>query len=193
MFRASVRPGIDLRLVEERHATPMFALVDQDRAYLREWLPWVDATLTEDDTLSFIRSTLEQLAGNRGFTAGIWKDDRVIGVIGTQRIDWLNRKVELGYWLGQAFQGNGIMTDVCRTVVTYILGELNLHRVEIRCASGNAKSLGIPRRLGFSLEGTIREAQLLHNRYHDLVIFGMLKDDWTVSNLHAPSPPSVKL
>ena len=178
MFRATVRPDVDLRLIEERHATEVFAAVNQDREYLSEWLPWVDATHTEDDTLSFIRSSLGNFASNSGFAAGIWNQGRFIGVIGTHKIDWLNRKVEIGYWIGKEFQGQGIMTDACRAAVTHLLGEMNLNRVEIHCAVKNAKSSAIPRRLGFVLEGTLRGANLLHGEYHDLLVFGMLKKDW---------------
>ncbi len=103
MFAAPICPGLELRLLEERHAPTMFALVDRDRSYLREWLPWVDATRDEDDILAFIRRSLEQFAGNNGFAAGIWEHGRFAGVIGMHKIDWLYRKVEIGYWLGREF------------------------------------------------------------------------------------------
>jgi len=183
MFRAQIRPGIDLRLLEERHAGTVFALVDQDREYLSEWLPWVDATITMDDTLSFIRSSLEQFAENHGFAAGIWKQDHYIGGIGTQKIDWLHRKVEIGYWIGQNFQGHGIVTEACRAVVHHAFCEWDLNRVEIRCAAGNVKSSAIAERLGFTLDGTLREGHLLHRRFHDLLIFGMLKKDWPLEKI----------
>ena len=77
MFRALVRPDVDLRLLEERHASAVFALIDQDRAYLRGWLPFVDATMVQDDTLSFIRFSLEQFASNGGLTAGIWSGEQL--------------------------------------------------------------------------------------------------------------------
>jgi ribosomal-protein-serine acetyltransferase len=183
MFRAPVRPGLELRILEERHAATVFALVEQERPYLREWLPWVDATLTEDDTLAFIKASLEQFANNNGFAAGIWEMSpnvaaRFAGVIGTHKINWPNRKVELGYWLAREFQGRGIVTDACRAVITHLLGELDLNRVEIHCATGNTKSCAIPRRLGFTLEGTLREGELCCGRYLDLNVFGMLKKDW---------------
>lgn len=178
MFSATLRPGLELRLLEERHAATVFAVVDAERLRLREWLPWVDATRTQDDTLSFIRSALEQFAANSGVVTGIWKDDRFAGVVGTQKIDWLNRKVEIGYWLSGSFQKQGIMTDACRALVTYTLGELDLNRVEIRCATHNVKSSAIPRRLGFTQEGTIREGQLIDGRYSDLLLFGMLQREW---------------
>jgi ribosomal-protein-serine acetyltransferase len=187
MFRAPVRPGLELRILEERHAETVFALVDRERPYLREWLPWVDGTLTEDDTLAFIKASLEQFANNNGFAAGIWETsgdphrvpmDRFAGVIGTHKINWPNRKAELGYWLGREFRGRGIVTEACRGVVTHLLRELDLNRVEIHCATGNTKSSAIPRRLGFTLEGTLREGELCCGRYLDLNIFAMLKRDW---------------
>jgi ribosomal-protein-serine acetyltransferase len=178
MFRAQLRENVYLQLLEERDAAEVFSLVDRDRAYLREWLPWVDATETRDDTLSFIRSSLEQFASNKGFAAGIWSEQQFCGVIGTHKLDLLNRKGEIGYWLGRSFQGQGIMTVACRAVVTHLLGEMDLNRVTIHCAKGNEKSCAVAQRLGFTEEGLAREAQLLHGRFHDLRRFGMLKKDW---------------
>ena len=154
MFRAQLRPGLDLRLLEERHAAEVFAVVDQNRRHLEEWLPWVDATLTVDDSLSFIRASLQQFAANEGFAAGIWKENRYIGGIGTLKIDWRNRKVEVGYWISRSNQGQGIVTDASRAVAE---------------------------RLGFKLDGTLRQGHLLHDRYHDLLVFGIVKRDWQTS------------
>ena len=178
MFRARVRDDVELRLIEERHAPTIFGLVDRDREDLRTWLPWVDKTLAEDDILSFVHSTLEQFVAGKGFTADIWSLERFIGVISTHKIDRLNRKGEIGYWLSEPFRGKGIMTDACRAVVTHALGELDLNRIEIHCAAANEKSSAIPRRLQFTLEGTLREGELLNGRFQDLLVFGMLKRDW---------------
>jgi ribosomal-protein-serine acetyltransferase len=178
MFRAPVREDVELRLLEERHAETIFKVVDRNRAYLREWLPWVDATNAEDDTLSFIRSMRDQFANNQSITAGIWQRDRFIGTIGVHKINRLHHKAELGYWLDQAFQGRGIMTDVCRVMITHLFTELDLNRVEIHCGTGNAKSIAVPRRLKFALEGTLREAGFSKGQFHDLYVFGMLRKDW---------------
>ena len=178
MFRAPLQSGFELRLLEERHAATIFATVDQQRAYLRRWLPWVDATQVEDDTLSFIRSSREQFAANNGFAAGIWDGDTFAGVVGTHKIDWLNRRVEMGYWISESLQGKGIMTDACRTAIMYLFTDLDLNRVEILCSPQNERSAAIPRRLGFTLEGTLRGRQLLHGHYHDMLAFAMLKRDW---------------
>jgi ribosomal-protein-serine acetyltransferase len=85
-------------------------------------------------------------------------------------VDWLHRRAEIGYWLGREFQGHGMVTDACRAVTRHALVELGLNRVEIRCATGNAKSKAIPLRLGFTLEGVLRQAEL--------EVYSMLRSDF---------------
>ena len=70
MFRLDIRDGFCLKLLEERHAPAIFALVNRDRKYLRKWLPWVDLTKQVDDTLKFVKITLAQFANNEGLCAG---------------------------------------------------------------------------------------------------------------------------
>jgi ribosomal-protein-serine acetyltransferase len=178
MFTAHVRAGIELKLLQESHAETVFELVDRDREYLREWLPWVDSSQSADDTLSYIRSAREQFASEIGLAAGLWADGSFAGVIGMHRVDRLNRKAEIGYWIGRDFQGKGLMTDCCRVLVTHAMTELGFNRIEIMCSPGNHRSCAIPKRLGFVQEATLREAQYLHGTYGDLHLFAMLKRDW---------------
>ena len=178
MFEKIIREGVCLRLLEEGHAEEVFAVVDRERAYLREWLPWVDSTAGVDDTRSFIKSALGQFAANEGFSAGIWQKGQIIGVIGTHKIDWLNHRVEIGYWIAAGAQGGGIVTAACRAVIDHAFKEWKLNRVEIHCATGNQKSCAIPKRLGFQLEGTKREAQFINGQYLDIDVYAMLSRDW---------------
>jgi ribosomal-protein-serine acetyltransferase len=177
MFRLPISPNAELRLLEERHAETVFSTVDRDREHLRVWLPWVDNTKTVDDTLAFIKLSLERFAHNEGIGAGIWCEGRFAGGIGTHKPDWLNRKVEVGYWLASDFEGRGLATQAARAVVCYAFEELGLNRVEIHCATGNTRSAAIPRRLGFTFEATLRAALLLHGEYHDMQVYGRLASD----------------
>jgi len=179
MFQKQIQDGVYVKLLEERHADELFAVVDRERTYLRQWLPWVDLTTEVEVTLNFIRTSLEQFAGNDGFAGGIWCGDELIGGIGTHRIDWLNRRVEIGYWIAQSFQGRGIVTDASRAVIHHAFEEWKVNRVEIHCAAGNEKSCAIPKRLGFPLESLLREAQLLNGEYQDINVYGMLARDWS--------------
>ncbi len=178
MFTTILGPGEDLRLLEERHAAPLFALVQRERQYLRQWMWWVDSRSSEDDILAFIRGTLETFASGKGFSAGIWVDGSLAGQIGMHRIDWRNREGEIGYWLAREFQGRGIVTRAARAVTEHALVELDLHRVEIRCVAGNAKSSAIPKRLGFTFDGLLRQASLLNGSFLDLEVYSMLRAEY---------------
>jgi ribosomal-protein-serine acetyltransferase len=177
MFEKRIQEGVYVKVMEERHAPEIFAVVDRERAYLREWLPWVDLTTEVEHTLRFIKTSLQQFAANDGFSAGIWSGKEFIGGIGTHKIDWLNRRVEIGYWIAHGFQGRGIVTAACRTLIDHAFSEWTLNRVEIHCAPENKKSCAIPKRLGFVLEGLLREAQLLNGKYWDINVYAMLARD----------------
>lgn len=178
MFCLIVDDEIKLCLREERHAEELFALVEANRIYLREWLPWLDASTTVDDTRNFIKNSLEQFANNKGFQAAIIYKDKTAGMIGFHQVDWANRAVEIGYWLAADFQGRGIITRSCRYLVDYAFKELDLNRVVIRCAVGNHKSCAIPQRLGFKQEGILRQSEWLYDHHIDLVVYGMLREEW---------------
>ena len=168
----------ELRTIEHRDAQQIFALTDINRLYLRQWLPWVDGTRSVEDTSAFVRTLNIQRTSNGCFGCVILYKRQVVGTISFHLIDWSNRRVEIGYWLGAAFQGKGLMTKACKAMVAYAFDELQLNKVEIRCATGNTQSCAIPQRLGFTLEGIIRQAEWLYDHYVDLKVYGILESEW---------------
>lgn len=177
MFTFMINTDTELKLLEERHAEKVFSLIDQSRDSLRNWLPWVDATKTIHDSKDFINAGLRQFSNNNGFQAGIWYQGELAGVIGLHHIDWSNRATSIGYWLGRKFEGKGLMTKACRAVVDYCFTELKLHRIEIRAATENHKSLAIPERLGFQKEGCLRSSEWLSDKYVDHYVFSLIQHD----------------
>jgi ribosomal-protein-serine acetyltransferase len=172
-----------MKMVEERHALEIYSVIDANRKYLREWLPWVDGTTGPEITKDWIRKSLKQFAQNKGLNAGIWSNGSFVGTIGCQEIVWLNRRVEIGYWLAEHAQGKGIMTAAASALIDHAFEEWLLNRVQIQCATGNDRSAAVPRRLGFREEGLIQQGQLLHGAYHDLLMFGMLRCQWQSRNM----------
>ncbi len=178
MFRLPIANDLYLRLLEERHSEELFRLIDGSRQHLRQWLPWLDGVTALEDVREYVRTCLQQFASNNGLVAGIWYQGRLAGTIGHHSIDWHNLSAAIGYWLGEAFQGKGIMTRACRALVDYSFDELGLNRIEVHCATGNARSRAIPERLGFKEEGVIRQAEWLYDRFVDHVVYGMLASEW---------------
>jgi ribosomal-protein-serine acetyltransferase len=178
MFSHKLNENTELRLLEERHARELTDLTDRNREHLRAWLPWVDTNRTLDDRKNLIRGAIEQFAQNRGFVAGIWHEGRLAGVIGYDAIDWDNRTTEVGYWLGEEFQGRGLVTEACRALVDHALEELELNRVIISCATENKRSCAIAERLGFRREGVRRQAEWLYDHFVDHVVYATLASEW---------------
>ena len=178
MFRRTVAPGIELRHLEFQDAAPIFALVERNRNYLREWLPWVDHSKSSADVLEFIRKSRTQFEENQSPSCAIWAGGAICGSFGCHVIDWSSRNCSVGYWIDPACSGRGIVTACCTAILDYLFGDLGLHRVEIRCGTGNAKSCAIPERIGFHREGVAREAQGVSGRWVDLVFWSMLEDQW---------------
>jgi ribosomal-protein-serine acetyltransferase len=182
MFSLKLATDLELRLLEERHAEELFEVVDQNRLYLRQWLPWLDTNTSPADTRIYIKGALDQFINNVGLIAGIWYQNQIIGVIGYNTLDWQNRIAQVGYWLDAGFQGKGIVTVACQSLIDYAFKELELNRVEIHCAIGNKKSRAIPQRLGFTQEGIVRQAEWLYDHFVDHIIYGVLASEWKTEN-----------
>ena len=183
MFSRRIDEELELRPVDERLAEELTALVRRDLAHLRPWMPWATERYSVEDAREFIRRQIRQYAEDQGFATLIIHRGRVAGSIGYNNIDWPNRKTDIGYWLGADFQGRGLMTRSCRALVEHAFRELRLNRVEIYCAVENVRSRRIPERLGFTQEGTHRQAEWVHDHFKDLVAYSMLAREW--KNLNA--------
>ena len=179
MYYFRIDDELELRPLEQACAESLFGLVDENREHLRQWLPWVDANQSVEATRAFIQSTRQRWATEHGLEVGIWFNQRLVGVVGFHAIDRANRSAEIGYWLSAAQQGQGVMSRACRALVNHGFANLDLNRIEIRVATGNAKSRAIPERLGFRQEGVLREAQWLYDHYVDFVVYAKLASEWT--------------
>ncbi len=178
VFLRRIEQNVELRLLQAYHAEQLFLLSQRNRAYLQTWLPTLDFTLSVNHSRKYINLSLEQYANREGLKCGIWYDGKLAGLIGHYKMDWMNKNTCLEYWLGEEFSGQGLMTKACQAMVDYALNDLKLHRVEIRCAVENRKSRAIPERLGFEMEGIVREVEWLHDHYVDHALYSMLDRDW---------------
>lgn len=177
-FEIQVNEKTALKLRHKEDAEIVFLLVDKNREHLRPWLPWVDTTLSSLDTEKYIEMCLEKFEKKETADFGIYYEDKLVGSTGFNKIDLVNEWAEIGYWLDKDHEGRGIMTECVKAMINYGFNELGLHRVQIRCSSLNLKSEGIPKRLGFSLEGTVREDHKRNGEFSDGFIFGLLKNEW---------------
>jgi ribosomal-protein-serine acetyltransferase len=182
MFRLCINDRAELRLLEEEHAAELCDMTRQDWDYFREWMPNFGDDYSLAESLEFIRQRRERFASGQEIPTGIWDAGRLVGIVALKSIDRKNRNASLGYYLAASHQGRGLVTKACRLLLDYAFRQLQLNRVDILCAQGNTRSRAIPERLGFTLEGTLREVQWLYDHYVDLVVYAMLRSEWKGKN-----------
>lgn len=167
-----------LRPIAETDEQAMWQAIDGDREYLGKYLPWIDTYPTAESHLSqFTQRRVERDVFDRSEGYLVEYRGELAGTVG---FGFPNRDngVEVGYWLRQDLQGRGIITRSIEAVITMLIVEMGLHRVTIRAATTNLPSRGIPERLGFTHEGTMRDGALVNGEYLDLEIYSMLDHEW---------------
>ena len=135
-----------LEEIKLEHAEVIFSAINDNRPFLSEWLPFVSLSLKKEDTAAFIRSILNS---GKDELYVIWHKNEFSGLISFKEIDWANQKTEIGYWLVEKNQGNGIMTQCTLKLIDHAFTNKNLRRIQIKTAKGNTKSSAIPKTPGF--------------------------------------------
>lgn len=178
MFYRCISDDLQVALTLSQHAEALFALTDENRTYLKEWLPWLGAVTTVDATRRFIDLTLDNFAKGTALHEVLLYQGEIVGVLGFNTIDKTNGIGRIGYWLGEAYTRRGLMTAAVADLLLLGFQELQLQRVEIRCATENRRSRAIPERLGFQFEGTLRSVERVGQRLHSHAVYGLLRSEF---------------
>jgi RimJ/RimL family protein N-acetyltransferase len=134
---------------------------------------WFEATLRLEPALQpfAIEARLATRRSRSDFT--------LVGTIALHNLDWRNRSSELGLFLGpRTLWGKGYGTEALRLFAAFAFGELNLHRLWLRVYDDNARARRCYEKVGFRLEGQLRQDRFHDGRYHDSVVMGLLRDEW---------------
>ncbi len=77
-------------------------------------------------------------------------------------------------------RGKGLGTDAHRVLTSYLFHHWGLHRIEAWVAAGNRAARAVLARLGFTEEGTLRSRLWAHGQRHDVIVYGLLADEWAL-------------
>ena len=177
-----VDENLELRQTMPEEAEEMFAVVDANREYLREWLPWLDNTNSPDDETVFINGLLEEYKKGEGVNYAIRLDGRFIGGMSLNWIDRGNRGCGVGYWLSEEFTGQGIVTRCCGRLMDHCFDDLGIHRFVLEAATENCASRAIAERLGMRLEGITKDREWLYDHYVDSTLYAITAPEWRAHN-----------
>jgi ribosomal-protein-serine acetyltransferase len=160
-----------LKLIELADSKALFHLVDSNRQYLKQWLPWLDYNQKEQDTIDFINKNIQ----DKNIVMGIFYQNELVGLCSNHPIDHANRKVAIGYWISEHVGGKGIMSKVVRYFCDYLFKTTDLNRIEIRVATGNVASQKIAEKCGFTFGEIIHNAENLYGKFVDHKVYSLAK------------------
>jgi RimJ/RimL family protein N-acetyltransferase len=103
-------------------------------------------------------------------------DRTVIGLLSLVRK--ANEQAEIGYALGASYRGQGYATEATRALMAHVFAELDLHRVQATTGLANRGSWRVMERLGMRREGRLREAALSDGAWNDVLVYGILADEF---------------
>lgn len=178
-------PRLSLRPLTDADADDLFAIFSDPRV-MRYWSTpaWTDRA----QALRMVASDRESLARREDLRLGLVRHDsgRVVGTASVFKIDAGNRRAEIGYALAFDQQGAGLMSEALIALVDRVFDhspgspfdDLLLHRLEADIDPRNAASAASLTRLGFQLEGTLRERWQVGGEISDSGLYGLLRPDW---------------
>lgn len=177
---------ITVRPYRESDAKALQEAVDESREYIRPWLPFADEHQTVEESRDWIIKQEAQWLLRESMIVGVWENatGRFLGGSGLHIPDWGSRHFEIGYWLRPSAAGHGYMTEAVQLLTNYAFDHLEANRVQIRCDERNIRSAAIPRRLGFVLEGVLRDDRLATDgQLSGTIIFSLIRRDRTGNGL----------
>lgn len=102
----------------------------------------------------------------------------LIGVICFHPFQKETNSAGIGYWIDEASEGNGIITEACRFLIEYGFNKLNLSTITISCNIKNYKSQAVAKRLGFVRTKLLPKKEWLYDHYASHICHEISKDEW---------------
>ena len=107
------------------------------------------------------------------------KDDKIIGNVGLNRIDYIDRTATLGIFIGEADNHDkGYGSDALKALLNYGFGVLNLNNIDLSVFDFNERAIHCYKKVGFKEYGRRHKAYYVNNEYHDIIYMEILKDDF---------------
>jgi RimJ/RimL family protein N-acetyltransferase len=146
---------------------------------LRQWMPWAGGERpTIEESEANVRQAHAKFLTREDLRLSLFlkETDTMVGGSGLHRMNWAIPSFEIGYWVRKQFEGQGYITEAVAGITDFAIREFGARRIEIRCDALNGRSAAIPRRLGFNLEGTLRNQDRHHltGELRDTMIFAKI-------------------
>ena len=112
-------------------------------------------------------------------------DDDPVGEVTVKDLD--SNRPELTCWIAPEYHGEGYGSEANALFIDYIFDTFEIRGLRARAFSSNAPSCTVLEKLGFTQEGTLRDHRFLDGEYEDVVLYGLLREEWANEHVLSPS------
>ncbi len=144
LFTYHITNELTLASLQLDDADSLFSLIQKNKAHLGEWLPWVHQCQSVEAVKTFIQSTQTIYNEQKGLEAGIQLNEQLIGVF---RLTINQQLGNIGYWIDEDAQGQGIVTTIVKSMTETFAPKVD--GFEIFCPAGHVRSERVAINSGF--------------------------------------------
>lgn len=168
--------GLLWRPYEDADAAAFTAAVHESVESLSPWMPWCTSTYTETDALVWFAQCRAGAASGSAIEYGVFcqHTGAFLGGAGLNEIRQQHQYCNLGYWVRQSRQRQGVALSCVRVLSRHAFAKLGLQRVEIVVAVGNTASEGVAIKAGALREGVARNRLYLNSKPVDAHMFSLV-------------------
>lgn len=175
-------PRIELRALEPtfENANITYKVVVDNREHLIPWMDWAEEKNYNkpEHAFEYLQKINQGREKGYKFDFGIFFDKKYIGNISIFDISDKNKSGEIGYWLAKSASGKGYVTEAVKLLEDASF-EYGLNRIQIKCDTKNVPSANVAKRLGYNLDGELRENLTLNDEsFRNTYVFSKLKSEW---------------
>ena len=177
--------GVLLRTPRRGDFTAWRALRDESRAFLKPWEPlWSSDELSHQAFRARLRRYDRDAREKTSYTFFVF-DPTGTTLYGGTTIGQIRRGVAqscmLGYWMGQAHAGKGLMQRAVEILKLFAFDMQGLHRIEAACLPSNQRSIRLLEKCRFQREGRLRRYLKIDGAWEDHYLYALLAEEWTPS------------
>ena len=189
-----VRVPLSTRIVTDRLVLRAYRPVDvravrafevENEEHLRPWSPRPrpgESPRSLTHAARKITAARRDWRNDRGYALAVFSRSDPARFVGRVALNLVGRGVfqnaYLGYLIGAAFEGKGLMREAVAAACDFAFGAARLHRVQAAIMPHNDRSLRLIRALGFREEGRARHYLMIDGEWRDHLIFALTRDEW---------------
>lgn len=171
-----------LRVPRAGDGQTMHDAVVESHDRLKRWFPWAQTPLSAEEYEISVRKRYAQFLLKEDIMLLLFLKETgvLIGSSGLHPRGWEVPKFEIGYWLRDGYEGQGLVTEAVLGITRFGFETVGAHRIMIRCDVHNERSAAVARRAGYIYEGTFRnyERRWDNGELTDMLYFALTSSDY---------------